>query len=50
MWYIVISEIEILKILIYISDHEHLLVINAKFHSSMMNIKYAMSQKGVVSP
>ena len=22
---------------------------NAKFHSSMMNIKYAMSQKGVIS-
>ena len=22
---------------------------NAKFHSSMVNIKYAMSQKGVIS-
>ena len=35
--------INLLEILVYISDHEHHLIINAKFHSSMMNIAYTMS-------
>ena len=35
--------LEILENFVYISDHEHHLIINAKFHSSMMNIAYTMS-------
>ena len=35
--------INLLEILVYISDHEYLLIMNAKFHSSMMNIVHTMS-------
>ena len=35
--------INLLEILVYISDHEYLLIMNAKFHSSMMNIAHTMS-------
>ena len=35
--------INLLEIFVYISDYEHHLIINAKFHSSMMNIAYTMS-------
>ena len=44
MWYIMIRHIiNLLEILVYISDHEYLLIMNAKFHSSMMNIVHTMS-------
>ena len=45
MRYIIIRKyiFYLLEILVYISDHEHHLIINAKFHSSMMNIAYTMS-------
>ena len=42
MWYIMKIEI-LLKILSYISNHEHLLIMNAKFHSSLMDINHDMS-------
>ena len=35
--------INLLEILVYISDHEYLLIMNAKFHSSMMNIAHTVS-------
>ena len=35
--------INLLEILVYISYHEYLLIMNAKFHSSMMNIAHTMS-------
>ena len=35
--------INLLEILVYISDHEYLIIRNAKFHSSMMNIMHTMS-------
>ena len=45
MWYIIIRKyiFYLLEILVYISDHEHHLIMNAKFHSSTMNIAYTMS-------
>ena len=33
----------LLEILVYISNHEHHLIINAKFHSFMINIAYTLS-------
>ena len=35
--------INLLEILVYISDHEYLLIMNAKFHNSMMTIVHTMS-------
>ena len=44
MQYIMIRHIiNLLEILVYISDHEYLLIMNAKFHSSMMSIAHTMS-------
>ena len=40
MQYIIIN---LLEISVCINDHEHHLIINAKFYSSMMNIAYTMS-------
>ena len=41
--------IDLLKILNYISNHKHILIMNAKFHSSMMNIEQDMSLTDIVS-
>ena len=43
MQYIIISKFQFIRILVYISDHKHHLIINAKFHSSMMNNAYTLS-------
>ena len=41
--------IDLLKILSYIRNYEHLLIMNARFHSFMMNIEHAMSPTNIVS-
>ena len=46
MWYI-IHIINLLEILVYISNHEYLLIMNAKFHSSMMKIACTMSPANI---
>ena len=47
MWYIIIRKyiyiINLLEILVYVCDHEHHLIINAKFHRSMINNAHTMS-------
>ena len=35
--------IDLLKIVSYISNHEHLLSMNAKFHSSVIDIEHDIS-------
>ena len=42
MWHI-ITIINLLEILVCISNYEYLIIMNAKFHSSMMNIAHTMS-------
>ena len=41
--YIIISNFYFIGILVYNSDHEHHLIINAKFHSSRINSAPTMS-------
>ena len=51
MWYIMIRNrniIDLLKILNYISNHKHLSIMNAKFHSSMMNIEHDIFPTDIV--
>ena len=46
MWNIIFSKyiyFNLLEILVYISNHKHYLIINAKFHSSKINNAHTMS-------
>ena len=45
----IIHIINLLEILVYISDHEYLIIMNAKFHSSMMNIVHTMSPANMLT-
>ena len=53
MQYIIISKyiyiINLLEILVYISDHKHHLIINAKFHSSKINNVHTMSPANILA-
>ena len=52
MWYIIVSNylyFGLLEILVNINNHKHYLIINAKFHSSMINNAHTMSPANMLA-